>query len=87
MPKNKKLNMEGDIIGLLEVTFQGSYLMEIDVSRYKFGFARDVICSTRSCNIVDKFIIIVLKRIITPLFVLLDLFHVLLVHKNDDFLG
>ena len=32
-PKNKKLSWEGDITGLLEVTVNGSCLMEIDASR------------------------------------------------------
>ena len=58
LPKNKKLNREGDITGLLEVNVQGSCLMEIDASREAFGFARDVIGSTRGCTIVNKFIVI-----------------------------
>ena len=75
-PKKKKLNREGDITGLLEVNVQGIFLMEIDASRDAFGFARDVIGSTRRCTIVDKFVVIVLKRIMTPSFVSLDMFHV-----------
>ena len=77
-PKNKKLNREGDITGLLEVTVQEIFLMEINASRDAFGFARDVIVSTKMCTIVDKFVVIVLKRIMTPLFVSLDMFHVFL---------
>ena len=76
LPKNKKLNREGDITGLLEVTVQGSCLMKIDASREAFGFARDVIGSTRRCTVVDKFVVIVLKRIMIPSFVYLDMFHV-----------
>ena len=76
MPKNKKLSREGYIIGLIEVTVQGSYLMEIDASIQAFGFARDVIGSTRMCTIVDKFVVIFLKRIMTPSLVSLDMFHV-----------
>ena len=68
--------MEGDIKGLLEVTVQGSFLMEIDSSREDFGFARDVIGLTRRCTIFDKFVVIVLKRIMTHSFVSLDMFHV-----------
>ena len=60
----------------LEVPVQGSCLMEIDASRQAFGFARDVIGSTRRCTIIDKFIVIVLKCIMTPSFVSLDMFHV-----------
>ena len=75
-PKKKKLNREGDITGLLEVTVQGSFLMEKYASREAFGFARDVIDSTRRCTIVNKFIIIVLKYIMTPSFVSLDMFAV-----------
>ena len=76
MLKKKKLNREGDITGLLEVTVQGSCLMEIDVSREAFGFATDVIGSTRRCTIVNKFIVIFLKYIMTPSFVSLDMFVV-----------
>ena len=83
-PKNNKLKREGDITGLLEVTIQGSFLMEIHVSIEAFGFARDVIGSTKRCTIVNKFAIIVLKHIITSSFVYLDMFAVLLVHNNDD---
>ena len=74
--KNKKLNRGGNITGLLEVTVQGSCLMEIDASKEDFGYARDVIDSTRRCTIVDKFVVIVLKDIMTTLFVSLDMFHV-----------
>ena len=86
-PKKKKPNREGYITGLLEVNFQGILLMEIYASREDFGFARDVIGSTRRCNIVYKFAVIVLKRIMNPSFVSLDMFHVWLVHNNDDCLG
>ena len=57
MPKNKKLNREGDITVLLEVNVQRSCLMKIDSSREAFAVARDVIGSTRRCAIVNKFII------------------------------
>ena len=60
--------------------------MEIDASREAFGSARCVIGSTRRFNIVNKFIVVVLKLIITPLFVPLDMFAVCLVLNNDDFL-
>ena len=76
LQKKKKLNREGDITGLLEVTVQGSCLMERYASREAFGFARDVIRSTIRCTIVDNFVVNVLKRIMTPLFVSLDMFHV-----------
>ena len=76
-PKNKKLNREGDNTGLVEVTVNGSRLMEIDDSREAFGFARDVIGSTRKgCTIVNKSIVIVLKCIMTHSFVSLDMFFV-----------
>ena len=86
-PRKKKLNREGDKTGLLEVTVHGSCLMEKYASKEAFDFARDVIGSTRGCTIVKKFIIIVLKCIMTPSFVFLDMFVVLLVHNNDDCLG
>ena len=75
-PKNKKLNREGDITGLVEVIVNGSGLMGKDASREAFGFAKGVIGSTRRCTIVNKFIVIVLKYIITPSFVFLDIFVV-----------
>ena len=59
--KKKKLSKEGDITGSLEVTVQGSCLMEKDASREAFGFARDVIGSTIGCTIADKFIVIFLE--------------------------
>ena len=76
LSKKKKLNREGDTTGLVEVTVHVLFLMEIDASREAFGFARDVIGSTRRCTIVDKFIINVFKCIMTPSFVSLDMFHV-----------
>ena len=75
-PKKKKLKREGDITILLEVTVQVILPIEIYASREAFGFARDVIGSTRRCTIVYKFVVIVLKCITTPLFVSLDMFHV-----------
>ena len=50
--------------------------MEMDASIESFDFAKDVIGSTRRYTIVDKFVVIFLKRIMTPLFVSLDMFHV-----------
>ena len=73
--KNKKLNREGYITVLLEVTVQRSFLMEIDASREVF-FARDLIGSTRSFTIVDKLAMIVLKCIMTPSFFSLEMFDV-----------
>ena len=45
-------------------------------SREAFGFARDVIGSISRCTIVDKFVVNILKCIMTPSFVSLDMFHV-----------
>ena len=75
-PKKRKINREGDITGFLEVTVQGSCPMEKYSSREAFGFAKVVIGSTRRCTIVNKFIVIVLKYIMTPSFVSLDMFVV-----------
>ena len=87
LPKKKKLNREGDTTGLLEVTVHGSCLMEKYASREAFGYAMDLIGSTRGCTIVKNFIVIVLKCIMTPSFVSLDMFVVWIVHNNDDCLG
>ena len=84
LKKKKKLRKEGDITGSLEVTVQGSCLMEKDASREAFGFARDAIGSTRGCTIVDKFIVIVLEYIMTHSFVSLDMCAVCIVRYNDD---
>ena len=58
------------------VNVNGSSIMEKDSSREAFGFATDVISSTRWCTNVNNFIVIVLKFIMTPLFVSLDMFVV-----------
>ena len=50
--------------------------MEIDDKREDFGFARDVIGSTRRVTIFDKLAVIVLKRIMTSSIVSLDMFDV-----------
>ena len=76
MPKNKNLNREVDTTGLVEVTVQGICLMGKYASIEAFGLSRDVIGSTRGCTIVNKFIVIVLKCIMTPLFVPLGVFVV-----------
>ena len=61
--------------------------MEKYASREAFGFARYVIGSTIGCTIFNKFIIIVLKFIMTPSFVSLDMFVFRLKLNNDDCLG
>ena len=77
MTRNENLNREGDTTGLVEVTVNGSYLMEIDASRQAFGFATDVMVLTmKGCTIVNKFIVIILKCIMTHSFVSLDMFVV-----------
>ena len=86
LSKKRKLNRAGDTTGLVYVTVQGSCLMEKYTSREAFGFARDVIGSTIGCTIVNKFIVIVLKFTMTHSFVSLDMFVVLLVHNNYEFL-
>ena len=84
----KNLSWEGDITGLLEVTVQGSCLMERDAYREAFGFATDVMVSTiKGCTIVDMFIVIVLECIMTHSFVSLDMFVVCIIRYNYDFPG
>ena len=87
LPKNKKLNRKGDITGLLEVTVHGSCLMERDAYREAFGFARDIIGSTRGFTIIDNFIVIALECIMTPSFVSLDMFVVCIVRYKDYYPG
>ena len=72
--KEKKLEREGDITGLLEITVQGGCIMERDAPREPFGFAMAVIGSTRRPTIVNKLAMIDLQCIMTPSFVSLDMF-------------
>ena len=65
--------MEGDITGLIEVTVKEYCLMGRYASREAFGFARDVIGSTRRSTIVNKLAVIVLQHITNSLFVYLDM--------------
>ena len=58
--------------------------MEKYASREAFGIARDVIGSTRRCTIDNKFIVMILKYIMTPSFVSLDMFVVCIFRYNDD---
>ena len=76
LPKEKNLERGRDITGLLEVNVQGGCLMEKEASRDAFDFARDVIGSPRRRTIIDMFDVIVLKCIIIPLFVSLEMFSV-----------
>jgi len=46
LTKKKNLKREGDITGILEVTFQGIFIMEKYASREAFSFAMDVTGST-----------------------------------------
>ena len=64
--KGKNLEREGYITGLLEVTVQGGCIMEKYASIEAFGFARDVIGSTRRRTIVNKLAVIVLQLTMTP---------------------
>ena len=73
--KDKYLEREGDITGLLEDNVKLGCLMKSYASREAFGFARDVIGSTRRRTSIDKLDVIVLKRIMTPSFISLDMFY------------
>ena len=72
--KEKKQEREGYITGLLEVTVQGGGLMERYALIEAFGFAMGVLGSTRRPTTVNKLDVIVLQRIMTPSFVSLDMF-------------
>ena len=74
LPKKKELEREGDITGLLEVTVMGGCLMERDASREPFGFEMDVLGSTRKHNTFNDLAVTALQHIITPSFVALDMF-------------
>ena len=74
--KEKTLDREGYITVLTEVTFQGFCLMERDSSLGDFGFEIDVIGSTIRPTIVNKLAVIVLQHIMTPSFISLDMFDI-----------
>ena len=85
----RKLNWrEGGIIGRLRVTDIGGHLLEryvwIGISGTAmtvwFGFGG----GTTTVNMMD---VTALHRIMTPSFVSLEMFSILLVHNNDDWLG
>ena len=76
LPKEKKLEREGDITGLLEVTIKGCFPMERYTSREKFGFERYLIVSTIRRTIVNKLVMIFLQHIMTLSFISLDMFTV-----------
>ena len=76
LPKEKKLEREGDIIVLLEVTVQEGYLMERYASIEVFRVSRGVIGSTTRRTIVNNLAVIVLQLIMTPSFIFLDMFDV-----------
>ena len=61
--------------------------MEIYASREAFGFARDIVGSTKRFTIFNKFVVMFLEHILTPSFVSLEMFDVCLVLNNDDCLG
>ena len=61
---------------LLEVNIKRGCLMERDSSRESFEFSRDVICSIRRRNIVNKLALVVFQRIMNPSFISLDMFDV-----------
>ena len=82
--KEKKLDREGDIPVLLEVTVQRGCIMERDTSKEAFGFARDVIGSTRRPNIINKLDVLVLKCIMTPLFIYLDMLALVVPYNFDS---
>ena len=48
--------------------------MVIDASREPFGFEMDVLGSTRIPTVVNKLAMVVLQRIMTPSFVSLEIF-------------
>ena len=69
--------------------------MEIYYSRETFGFAMVVVGSTRRPTTINKLAVIYLKRIMTPSFISLDMFTLVVsfppppcfICNNDDFLG
>ena len=59
---------------LLEVNLMGDFLMEIFASRNLFGFSMAVLGSTKRPTNVNKLDVTALKHIMTPLFVTLEMF-------------
>ena len=59
--KEKNLEREGEITGLLEVNVQGGRLMEIYASIEAFCFAMDVIGLTKRPTIINMLVVIFLQ--------------------------
>ena len=72
--KDKKLEREEYITSLIEVTVQGGWLTDIYASIEAFGFVMDVLGSTIRPTIVKNLAVTILQRIMTPLFVSLYMF-------------
>ena len=86
LPKKKKLNRDRDTTGLVEVIVQRSCLMK-KIPQRSLWFCK-------GCNRINKRMCYcqqvhsnILKCIMTPSFVSLDMFAVWLVHNNDECLG
>ena len=74
LTKEKNIEREEGIPGLIEVTFQRGYLMERDDSIEAFGFTRYAIVSKRRRTIVNKLAMIFLQCITTPSLVTIEMF-------------
>ena len=72
--KNKELKREEDITGLLKVIVTEFYLMEWWASREPFYFSMTVLSSTRSPTTVNTCAVTALQLILTPLFITVDIF-------------
>ena len=64
--KERNLEREGDITGLIEVTVMGGCIMERYVLREPLGFTMAVLGSTTRPTNVNKLAVTALQQIMTP---------------------
>ena len=81
--KNKKLYREVDITGSLEVNAMGVCLREKDVSIEPFGFAMDVLGSTRRPTTANNLAVTIFQLIMNPSFVPLGMFALVVSYLFD----
>ena len=82
-PKKKDLDRDGDTTRLLEVTVIGGFQMEIYALRKTLSVSIVVIDSTRRPTTVKNVAVTALQRILTPLFITVDIFALVVPYLFD----
>ena len=81
--KNKRLYREIYLTILIKLTVQVNFLMEIGVSREPFVFSMAVLGSTIRPTTINTFSVIYYQHIMTPLFITLDMFALVVPYLFD----